>query len=79
MAWMTIEAAVAIVSGILASSIALIGFGLDSVSRSAAGSILLFAPVSASGHRWQWRGISILESCQLASQRRMSRATAPHG
>jgi divalent metal cation (Fe/Co/Zn/Cd) transporter len=31
MAWMTVEAAVAIVSGIVASSIALIGFGLDSV------------------------------------------------
>jgi len=31
MAWMTVEAAVAIVSGIIASSIALIGFGLDSV------------------------------------------------
>jgi divalent metal cation (Fe/Co/Zn/Cd) transporter len=31
MAWMTVEAAVAIASGILAASIALIGFGLDSV------------------------------------------------
>jgi divalent metal cation (Fe/Co/Zn/Cd) transporter len=31
MAWMTVEAAVAIISGILASSIVLIGFGLDSV------------------------------------------------
>ena len=29
MAWMTVEAAVAITSGIIASSIALVGFGLD--------------------------------------------------
>ena len=31
MAWMTAEAAVAITAGILASSLALTGFGLDSV------------------------------------------------
>jgi len=32
MAWMTAEAAVAVTAGVLASSIALVGFGLDSVS-----------------------------------------------
>ena len=31
MAWMTVEAAVAITAGVVASSIALVGFGLDSV------------------------------------------------
>jgi divalent metal cation (Fe/Co/Zn/Cd) transporter len=46
MAWMTVEAAVAIASGIIASSIALIGFGLDSV-------IEFFA---AAAVVWQLRG-----------------------
>jgi divalent metal cation (Fe/Co/Zn/Cd) transporter len=46
MAWMTVEAGVAIVSGIIASSIALIGFGLDSV-------IEFFAAVVVV---WQLRG-----------------------
>ncbi len=31
MAWMTAEAAVAVAAGVIASSIALVGFGLDSV------------------------------------------------
>ena len=34
MAWMVAEAAVAITAGVLASSIALTGFGLDSVIES---------------------------------------------
>ena len=46
MAWMTVEAAVAIVSGILASSIALIGFGLDSVIEFFAAAVVV----------WQLRG-----------------------
>jgi hypothetical protein len=46
MAWMTIEAVVAIVSGILASSIALIGFGLDSVITFFAATVVV----------WQLRG-----------------------
>jgi divalent metal cation (Fe/Co/Zn/Cd) transporter len=46
MAWMTVEAAVAIASGIIASSIALIGFGLDSVIEFAAAAIAI----------WQLRG-----------------------
>lgn len=45
-AWMTVEAAVAIASGIIASSIALIGFGLDSVIEFAAAVIVI----------WQLRG-----------------------
>jgi divalent metal cation (Fe/Co/Zn/Cd) transporter len=46
MAWMTVEAAVAIVSGIIASSIALIGFGLDSVIEFFAAAVVV----------WQLRG-----------------------
>jgi hypothetical protein len=46
MAWMTAEAAVAIISGIIASSIALIGFGLDSVIEFFAAAVVI----------WQLRG-----------------------
>jgi divalent metal cation (Fe/Co/Zn/Cd) transporter len=46
MAWMTIEAAVAIASGIIASSIALVGFGLDSVIEFFAAAVVV----------WQLRG-----------------------
>lgn len=45
-AWMTAEAAIAITAGILASSIALTGFGLDSVIELAAAVIVV----------WQLRG-----------------------
>ena len=46
MAWMTVEAAVAIIAGIVASSIALIGFGLDSVIEFFAAAVVV----------WQLRG-----------------------
>jgi divalent metal cation (Fe/Co/Zn/Cd) transporter len=46
MAWMTVEAGVAIASGIIASSIALIGFGLDSVIEFFAAAVVV----------WQLRG-----------------------
>ena len=46
MAWMTAEAAVAITAGILASSIALTGFGLDSVIELFSAAIVV----------WQLRG-----------------------
>jgi divalent metal cation (Fe/Co/Zn/Cd) transporter len=46
MAWMTAEAAVAITAGVLASSIALTGFGLDSVIEFFAAIIVI----------WQLRG-----------------------
>jgi divalent metal cation (Fe/Co/Zn/Cd) transporter len=48
MAWMTVEAAVAITAGIIASSIALVAFGLDSVIEFAAAGIVI----------WQLRGNS---------------------
>ena len=46
MAWMTAEAAVAIAAGIIASSIAPVGFGLDSVIEFAAAAVVV----------WQLRG-----------------------
>jgi divalent metal cation (Fe/Co/Zn/Cd) transporter len=46
MAWMTAEAAVAITAGVLASSVALTGFGLDSVIEFFAAAIVI----------WQLRG-----------------------
>jgi divalent metal cation (Fe/Co/Zn/Cd) transporter len=46
MAWMTAEAAVAVTAGVLASSIALIGFGLDSVIEFFAAAVVV----------WQLRG-----------------------
>jgi divalent metal cation (Fe/Co/Zn/Cd) transporter len=48
MAWMTVEAAVAIISGIVAASIALVGFGLDSVIEFFASAVVI----------WQLRGAS---------------------
>jgi hypothetical protein len=41
MAWMTAEAAVAITVGVTASSIALVGFGLDSVIKFFAAAIVV--------------------------------------
>ena len=46
MAWMTVEAAVAVTAGIVASSVALVGFGLDSVIEFCAAVIVV----------WQLRG-----------------------
>jgi divalent metal cation (Fe/Co/Zn/Cd) transporter len=46
LAWMTVEAAVAITAGIVASSIALVAFGLDSVMEFAAAVLVI----------WQLRG-----------------------
>jgi divalent metal cation (Fe/Co/Zn/Cd) transporter len=42
LAWMTVEGAVAIVAGIVASSIALVGFGLDSVVEGVASVIIIW-------------------------------------
>jgi divalent metal cation (Fe/Co/Zn/Cd) transporter len=42
MAWMTVEAAVAIICGIIASSIALIEFGLDSVIEFFAATVVVW-------------------------------------
>ena len=48
MAWMTAEAGVAITSGIIASSIALIGFGLDSVIEFFAAAVVVWQLTAAS-------------------------------
>jgi divalent metal cation (Fe/Co/Zn/Cd) transporter len=42
MAWMTVEAAVAITAGVVASSLALVGFGLDSVVEFCAAIIVVW-------------------------------------
>jgi hypothetical protein len=42
LAWMTVEGAVAITAGIVASSIALVGFGLDSVIEGVASLIIIW-------------------------------------
>ncbi|MFT3865860.1 MAG: hypothetical protein QM729_16465 [Solirubrobacterales bacterium] len=42
LAWMTVEGAVAITAGVLASSIALVGFGLDSVIEGVASVIIIW-------------------------------------
>ena len=41
-AWNTLEAAVAVGAGVVAGSIALVGFGLDSVIEVTAGAVLLW-------------------------------------
>ena len=70
MAWMRIEAAVTIVSGILASSIALIGFGLDSVITFFAAAVVV----------WQLRGTVSEERLHTRSRADRHRATAaPNG
>ena len=48
MAWMVVEAAVAITAGFIAASIALVGFGLDSVIEFFAAAIVV----------WQLRGVA---------------------
>lgn len=42
LAWMTVEGAVAITAGIIASSVALVGFGLDSVIEGAASVVIIW-------------------------------------
>ncbi len=51
MAWMTVEAAVAITAGVIASSIALVAFGLDSVIEFAAAAIVVWRLRGASAER----------------------------
>ncbi len=59
MAWMVAEAAVAITAGILASSIALTGFGLDSVIEFFAAAIVI----------WQLRGETLGEDRETRAVR----------
>ena len=57
-AWNTFEAAVALVSGLLAGSIALVGFGLDSVIETISAAILL----------WRFRSDHNVESRESAER-----------
>ena len=59
MAWMTVEAAAAITAGIIASSIALIGFGLDSVIEFFAAAIVVWQLRGDSGER-ETRAVRII-------------------
>lgn len=59
MAWMTVEAAVATASGIIASSIALIGFGLDSVIEFCAAVIVVWQLRGRAGQR-EARGVRLI-------------------
>ena len=58
LAWNSLEAAVALISGALAGSIALVGFGLDSVIETASAGILL----------WRFRGDADAERREQAER-----------
>ena len=60
MAWMTAEAAVAITSGIIASSIALIGFGLDSVIEFFAASVVVWQLRDAVSEERETRALRLI-------------------
>jgi divalent metal cation (Fe/Co/Zn/Cd) transporter len=60
MAWMTAEAAVAILSGILASSIALIGFGLDSVIEFFAAAVVVWELRGTVSEQRQTRALRLI-------------------
>src|SRR5690606_30947337 len=63
LAWMTVEGAVAITAGVAASSIALIGFGLDSVIEGVASLIIV----------WRFTGSRVFSS---AAEHRAQRLVA---
>ena len=50
LAWNSLEAVAAIVAGLLAGSIALVGFGLDSVIECFSGGVLLWRLRSGTGN-----------------------------
>jgi divalent metal cation (Fe/Co/Zn/Cd) transporter len=58
-AWMTVEAAVAITSGIIASSIALVGFGLDSVIEFFSAAIVVWQ-LRGGGEQRQTRAVRLI-------------------
>jgi divalent metal cation (Fe/Co/Zn/Cd) transporter len=69
MAWMTVEAAVAVTAGVLASSVALIGFGLDSVVDFCAAGIVIWQ-LRGDGEKRETRGQAdrrdLLRACRLS-------------
>jgi divalent metal cation (Fe/Co/Zn/Cd) transporter len=60
MAWMAVEAAVAIASGIIASSIALIGFGLDSVIEFFAAAVVIWQLRSTVSEERETRALRLI-------------------
>ena len=59
MAWMTAEAVIAVTAGVLASSIALTGFGLDSVIEFAAAAIVVWQ-LRGEGEERETRGVQLI-------------------
>jgi divalent metal cation (Fe/Co/Zn/Cd) transporter len=59
MAWMTAEAVTAITAGVLASSIAITGFGLDSVIEFAAAAIVVWQ-LRGEGEERETRGVRLI-------------------
>jgi divalent metal cation (Fe/Co/Zn/Cd) transporter len=69
LAWNGLEAAIALASGIVAGSVALVGFGLDSVIEMASAAILLWRLGSESGtnrERAEQRAHRLAGGCLLA-------------
>jgi divalent metal cation (Fe/Co/Zn/Cd) transporter len=69
LAWNGFEAAVALASGIVAGSVALVGFGLDSVIEMASATILLWhlrSPTAGSRKRDEQRAHRLAGACLLA-------------
>ena len=60
MAWMTVEAAVGIVAGIVASSIVLIGFGLDSVIEFFAAAVVIWQLRGTAGEERESRALRLI-------------------
>jgi divalent metal cation (Fe/Co/Zn/Cd) transporter len=59
MAWMTVEAAVAVTAGIVASSVALVGFGLDSVIEFCAAVIVVWQ-LHGDGEERETRAVKLI-------------------
>ncbi len=90
MAWMAAEAGVAITSGIIASSIALIGFGLDSVIEFFAAAVVVWQLHGGVSEERETRALRLIggtffalaayltieSSTDLASQHRPAQSTA---
>ena len=64
-AWNSLEAAVALISGLLAGSIALVGFGLDSVIETASAGILLWRLRAVDGERAERSAHRLVAICFL--------------
>src|SRR5271165_4708739 len=69
LAWNGLEAAVALAAGVVAGSVALVGFGLDSVIEMASAAVLLWrlrSDSAAHGERDEQRAHRLAGACLLA-------------